>query len=77
MSNEGFTLRSIVNKSKKWYEEKYGALDWHWKDEGFPYAVLDYHASKGSTLDFSVDDWAVISENGWNEQEIAWLCWDE
>ena len=51
------TLRKKIEESKAWYLQRYGVLDWQWEDEGLPYAIMDYHSSVGSTMDFSEDDW--------------------
>lgn len=63
------TLRKKIEESKAWYLQRYGVLDWQWEDEGLPYAIMDYHSSVGSTLDFSEDDWKACEENGWSKAE--------
>lgn len=68
------TLREKIEESKAWYLQRYGVLDWQWEDEGLPYAIMDYHSSVGSTLDFSEDDWKACEENGWSRDEILILC---
>ena len=68
------TLRKKIEESKAWYLQRYGVLDWQWEDEGLPYAIMDYHSSVGSTLDFSEDDWKACEENGWSKYEVLILC---
>lgn len=69
-----FTLRNKIAEAKSFYWNKYGKLDWQWTNEGLPNAVLDYHSSKGGTVDFTEDDWKVCEENGWTRAEVEALC---
>jgi len=69
-----FTLRNKIERAKAEYQEHYGELDWHWKDEGLLYAIQDYHSSKGSVMDFTEDDWQVCKEYGFTLDEVCVLC---
>ncbi len=72
--NEKLTLRNKIEEAKAEYQERYGELDWRWKDEGLPYAIQDYHSSKGSIMDFTEDDWQVCKEHGFTLDEVCVLC---
>lgn len=69
-----FTLRKQIEENKAWHMEHFGCLNWQWTDEGLPHTIQDYHSSKGSTLDFTDDDWAVAAEHGWTREEVEELC---
>lgn len=69
-----FTLRNKIEESRAWHLQHFGELNWQWTDEGLPNAILDYHSSKGSVLDFTADDEAVCMENGWTMEEVIDLC---
>lgn len=71
---EDFTLRKKIEDTKAEYMERYGKLDWHYADEGLPWAIQDYHGSKGSVMDFTEDDWLACKENGWMLNEVCCLC---
>ena len=71
-----YTLRNKIEDSRRWYMEKYKRLGWQWKDEGLPYAIMDYHSCVGSVLDFTDDDWQVAEENGFSRDEVITLCED-
>ena len=68
------TLREKIEENKAWYMEHYGELNWQWVDEGLPNAIMDYHSSVGSVLDFTEDDWRVCKENSWTLAEVLELC---
>lgn len=72
--NHDFSLRNKIADAKDFYYKQYGTLNHWWKDEGLPNAILDYHSSKGSTVDFTEDDWKVCEENGWTRGEVEELC---
>lgn len=69
-----FTLRNKIEEAKAEYLKRYQMLDWQWTDEGLPWAIQDYHSSKGSVMDFTEDDWRVCKENGWTLNEVCALC---
>lgn len=73
----GLTLRKKIEDTKAEYIKRYGKLDWKFTDEGLPWAIQDYHGSKGSVMDFTEDDWAVCKENGWTLDEVCKLCDEE
>lgn len=68
------SLREEIRREKAWYLNHYGALDWHWYDEGLPYTIQDYHSHVGSVVDFTADDFAAAEENGWGQDDVAILC---
>lgn len=70
---DSFTLRNKIEEAKAEYQED-GGPDWRWTDEGLPYAIMDYHGSKGSVMDFTEDDWHVCKENGFSIEEVCRLC---
>lgn len=71
--DNSFTLRNKIADAKEEYA-KHGKSDgWHWKDEGLPYAIMDYESSVG-LADFTEDDWKVCEENGWTRAEVEELC---
>lgn len=72
--SDGFTLRNKIADGKEWHLKHFGELNWQWYDEGLPNAILDYHSSKGSTEDFTGDDWKVCKENGLTRAEVEELC---
>ena len=72
-----FCLRNQIDKSKALYLQKYGKLDWQWYDEGLIYSIMDYHSCKGSTLDFTEDDWLAAEENGLTKEEVEYYCEEE
>lgn len=74
---DGFTLRKKIEETKAEYLRDYGALDWRYIDEGLPWAIQDYHGSKGSVMDFTEDDWLACKENGWTLDEVCNLCDEE
>lgn len=71
------TLRDKIEETKAEYLRRYGKLDWKFTDEGLPWAIQDYHGSKGSVMDFSEDDWLACKENGWTLDEVCKLCDEE
>lgn len=71
------TLRDKIEDTKAEYLRRYGKLDWKFTDEGLPWAIQDYHGSKGSVMDFTEDDWLVCKENGWTLDEVCKLCDEE
>ena len=72
-----FTLRNYIAEAKERYTDLFGTISQYWRDEGLPYAIMDYHSSVGSILDFTSDDIAVCIENGWTLDEVIDLCSDE
>lgn len=66
-------LRNKIKDAKR----RYGAFSWEFIDEGLPWAIQDYHSSKGSVLDFTEDDWLACKENGWMLDEVCKLCDEE
>jgi hypothetical protein len=68
-----FTLRNRIAQAKENYFNAYGELNWKWRDEGLPYAIMDYESSIGLS-DFTEDDWQVCDENGWKRAEVEELC---
>ena len=69
----GFTLRNKIADAKEEYEKHSDSPGWYWKDEGLPYAIMDYESSV-PVSDFTEDDWKVCEENGWNRAEVEDLC---
>ena len=70
MTINDFTLRSTIERNKKFYLDRYGKLDWQWTDE-------DYHSCKGSIEDFTDDDWKVVEENGLTKEQVVEFCESE
>lgn len=77
MDINSFTLRTTIEKNKKFYLDKYGKLDWQWTDEGLIWAIQDYHSCIGSLADFTDDDWNAVKENGLTREEVKQFCESE
>lgn len=71
------SLRKKIEGTKAEYIRRYGKLDWKFTDEGLPWAIQDYHGSKGSVMDFTEDDWRACKESGWTLDEVCKLCDEE
>lgn len=77
MSVNNFTLRSTIERNKKFYLDRYGKLDWQWTDEGLIWAIQDYHSYKGSVEDFTDDDWKAAEDNGLTKEQVIKFCESE
>lgn len=69
-----FTLRNKVAEAKAEYEKEHGMPNYLWDSEGVVWALLDYHSSKGSVLDFTEDDWQCCKENDFTLYEVLEFC---
>lgn len=74
MDINSVTLRTTIEKSRQWYLERLGRLDWQWEDEGLIWTIQDYHSYKGSLENFTDDDWKVVEENGLTKEEVKQFC---
>lgn len=74
MEKEPYTLRREIEKAKAEHLLECGSLDWQWYDERLVWTIMDYHSSKGSVVDFTADDEAVLRENGWTLDDVEDLC---
>lgn len=73
MSNT-FNLRDRIEEQKKFYIDENGNLTKYWIDEGVPWAIQDYHSSRGSVMDFTENDWRACKDYGWSIHNVCDLC---
>lgn len=68
------TLKEKIEDTKRWYEGKYGSLDWHYYDEGIDYAIGDYFSQMG---EFTEEDRKyaesenILMDLEWIEEESS------
>lgn len=72
-----YTLRNELRRTKESYDLTNDSDRHYWEAEGVPWTIQDYHSCKGSTLDFTEDDWAVAAEHGWSRADVEWLLHED